>query len=521
MTTISPPQPDEVLPSELKLELWKQVDRRLRRGEVLITTEQFYRAMFRDFKKMIKAEPSKPMKLELIKMIETVNETQPETFLTLGIKNGVTRYLKDVEDRTQGEEGAVEEARSMIKEMISDGRVALFLEGMGVEVGATGVSDKIKKAIISVVEGKKLKGAPTKERRQQRRRKAASSMVGVHTSAAAQSAEPSEKAAYEPPPSEEEQQARVQEDKKQFELAAQQEMDRAPRNIEAYLQDNRLTQEEATDLRTLYDIDERLAKGEIDEEEANRLRAEISESVREKLQQRVRDAVDHSAHYINVFEALKRVPADRDDALKFLIESNTQVADEGEDVDLSQVTAVLEDDDELVDNLGTLMERKDHEVRMLAANMPPYRHIFSAGEKIGKWIIEESFVEDLRSLEREELSDRLNSENGEVRLKTAAGLKCMIALVSMLMKMTPFHREVRRLRIMGRIRRTYNGAADEKDGRSKVQQFLRRRLMNLYPDLTREEKAEIDAAGAAFLDEMAGRGGPEEAEDASKRVYRA
>ena len=381
MTTISPPQPDEVLPSELKLELWKQVDRRLRRGEVLITTEQFYRAMFRDFKKMIKAEPSKPMKLELIKMIETVNETQPETFLTLGIKNGVTRYLKDVEDRTQGEEGAVEEARSMI-EMISDGRVALFLEGMGVEVGATGVSDKIKKAIISVVEGKKLKGAPTKERRQQRRRKAASSMVGVHTSAAAQSAEPSEKAAYEPPPSEEEQQARVQEDKKQFELAAQQEMDRAPRNIEAYLQDNRLTQEEATDLRTLYDIDERLAKGEIDEEEANRLRAEISESVREKLQQRVRDAVDHSAHYINVFEALKRVPADRDDALKFLIESNTQVADEGEDVDLSQVTAVLEDDDELVDNLGTLMERKDHEVRMLAANMPPYRHIFSAGEKM-------------------------------------------------------------------------------------------------------------------------------------------
>ena len=67
MTTISPPQPDEVLPSELKLELWKQVDRRLRRGEVLITTEQFYRAMFRDFKKMIKAEPSKPMKLELIR----------------------------------------------------------------------------------------------------------------------------------------------------------------------------------------------------------------------------------------------------------------------------------------------------------------------------------------------------------------------------------------------------------------------------------------------------------------------
>ena len=53
-----------------------------------------------------------------------------------------------------------------------------------------------------------------------------------------------------------------------------------------------------------------------------------------------------------------------------------------------------------------------------------------------------------------------------------------------------------------------------------MQQFLRR-LMNLYPDLTREEKAAIEASGTAFLDEMAGCAGPEEVEDASKRVYRA
>jgi hypothetical protein len=511
----------EVLPSELKVELWKLVDRRLRHGEVLITTEQFYRSMIRDFKKLIKTDPSKEIKLELIKMIEAVNEAKPETFLTFGIKNAVTRYLRDIEDRTRGEEGAVEEAREMIKQMIQEGRTALFLEGMGVEVGATGVNARLERAIISVVEGKKLKAVSNRDRRQQRRRKAQSTMASVHTSAAAQTAEPSAKAAYEPPPSEEEQQARVQEDKKQFELSAQGEIDRAPRNIEAYLQDKKLTEEEATDLRTLYNIDERLAKGEIDEEEANRLRAEISDSVREKLQQRIREAVDHAVHYLNVFEALKRVPPDRDDAFKFLIESRIQVSSEDEDVDLSRVTEALEEDDELVDNLGTLMERKDHEIRMLAANMPPYRHIHSVGEKIGTWIIEASFVDDLRAIEREELSNWLNSEDGEVRLNTAAGLKCMVALLSLLMRDTPFHREVRRLRIMVRIRRTYNGAADHRDGRNKVQQFLRRRLMNLYPALTREEKAEIEASGTAFLDEMAGRGGPEEVEDASKRVYRA
>jgi hypothetical protein len=62
------------------------------------------------------------------------------------------------------------------------------------------------------------------------------------------------------------------------------------------------------DLKKLYGIDKRLADGDIDEEEANRLRGEISEAVRAKLQLRLCEAVDHSAHYINVFEALRRVP---------------------------------------------------------------------------------------------------------------------------------------------------------------------------------------------------------------------
>ena len=522
MTTVPPASvASEPLPSALRFELWKRIDSRLHRGEVLITTENFFRAMVRDFKKIIKEDPSKEIKLEFIKMIEAVNEEKPETFLTFGIRNAVTRYFKEVEERMQGQEGALEEAHSMIKQMISEGRTALFLQSMGVDVGATGVNSRIEKAIIRIVDGKKLKGAPSKQRRQQARRRPTPSMAAVHTSGAAQTAEPTERSAYEPPPSEEEQQERVQQDKERIELTARSEIDRAPRNINAYLQDKKLTDEEVTDLRTLYDIDERLAKGEIDDEEANRLRAEIDESVREKLQQRIREAVDHAVHYINAFEALSRIPQDRDDALKFLVECKQQVASDEEDVDLSRVTGALEDDDELIENLGTLMERKDHEVRMLAANMPPYRHIYSPGEGIGTWLIEEEFVADLRSVERDELSDRLNSEDGEVRLKTAAGLKCMIALISLLMKETPFHKEIRRLRIMLRVRRTYNNAADDRDGRNKVQQFLRRRLMNLYPNLTKEEKAAIEQAGQAFLDEKAGRGGPEEETDASKRVYRA
>ena len=60
-----------------------------------------------------------------------------------------------------------------------------------------------------------------------------------------------------------------------------------------------------------------------------------------------------------------------------------------------------------------------------------------------------------------------------------------------------------RLRIILRMKNLYSGAIDEKDGRNRVQQFLRRRLNNLYPDLSREEKAAIEEAGSHICE---GRG---------------
>ncbi|MEC8990119.1 MAG: hypothetical protein VX656_02640 [Candidatus Latescibacterota bacterium] len=44
MTTTSSPAVDtaKLLPGDLRVELWKRVERRLRKGEVLITNEQFF-----------------------------------------------------------------------------------------------------------------------------------------------------------------------------------------------------------------------------------------------------------------------------------------------------------------------------------------------------------------------------------------------------------------------------------------------------------------------------------------------
>ena len=156
---------------------------------------------------------------------------------------------------------------------------------------------------------------------------------------------------------------------------------------------------------------------------------------------------------------------------------------------------------------------------MLAAKLPPFRHIYTPGEKIGSFTIEESFVDDLNNLEREEVSARLNSEDGEVRLKTAADIKCMVALLGMFIEPTAFHREVVRLRIMLRIERMFKGGMDEREGRQRVQQFVGRRMKRLYPNLSDEDRARIEKEARDLIGGKEADGAEAEEED-NKRVYR-
>lgn len=515
MSTAAPEKGrDAILPSDLMVELWKRIDRRLRKGEVLITNEQFYRAMVRDFRRVVGVPPDRRIKVALVDAVLRVNEKRPETYLTAGIKNAINQFLKST-----GEEDA--EAREMITRMVSEGRTAMWLEGMGIDVDARTLTGRVEQAILSIVEGRKLSAAPPRRGTGTRKRRArrAAGMLAARPTSLDEPDEPVEPPAYEPEPSAQEQQQRIAEEKVRTEELAADELRRAPRNLDAFLDQKLLTEQEASDLKKLYGIDRRLDGGEIDETEAQRLRGEIGEAVREKLKNRLRAAVDPSVLYLNAFEALRRMPTDRDDAMRLLIRHRNQVVSEDEKVNLSIVTRSLQEDDELLDQVGMLMERKDHEMRMMAANMPPYRHIYTPGQAIGKFTIAEAFVDDLRGLSREELSDRLNAADGEQRLKAAADIKCMVALLTFaMMNTTAFHREVRRLRIVLRLKHLFEGAVNERDGRNRVNQFLRRRLHSLYPDLTREERAEIEETGQHLIE---GRGAPvEQEEDKSKRVYR-
>jgi|APSaa5957512622_1039677.scaffolds.fasta_scaffold34741_2 hypothetical protein len=506
------------LPKKLIHALWRRVDRRLQRGEVLITTEHFQKVMEQEFRKLIHMPPSPRIRVAIYKMITTLNEEHPETFLSLGIKNAVTRYLHEMEERAGSESAnAVEENRKRIRQMVKEGRTAFFLESIGVEVGERGVPASVERSIEKIVSGQKLVAEPEIERRSQKRRRG-TGLAPVHLSGAT-TEEQDDGPAQVGPPSQQETQERIEKMKAAENAIADAELSRASKHLDSYIQQDLLEEEEAVSLRELYGIDERLAKGEIDEAEAARLRGEMDAGIRDKIEARLRAAVDFSVHYINAFEALKRISSRCDDSLKFLIRYKDLVTSEDPNLDLSAATDELEGAEDTLESLNRLMERKEHEARMISANLPPYRHVTGQG-KIGNLVIEEDFIDELRSLTREGLSDRLNAPEPEVRVKPAAEIRCMVALIQQLIAPSPFHRAVRNLHIRQIITQTYRSSAPGKAGKNKVQHYVKQRMPRLYPDIDTEEQAQIEAESQKIMDaiDKEREGGDNKNE---LRVYRA
>ena len=77
------------------------------------------------------------------------------------------------------------------------------------------------------------------------------------------------------------------------------------------------------------------------------------------------------------------------------------------------------------------MERQDYEIRMISVRLPPpNNYIVKRGvEKIANVTIEESFLDELRHLDVDDISERMNSDVSEIRVKPAADMRCMVSLI--------------------------------------------------------------------------------------------
>jgi hypothetical protein len=123
-------------------------------------------------------------------------------------------------------------------------------------------------------------------------------------------------------------------------------------------------------------------------------------------------------------------------------------------------------------------------------------------EKIGNLTIEEAYIEDLRNLSGDDISERLNSPDQMIRVRPAADMRCFVSLIDHVSKKTPFRKEIRTLRISKNLEDFFRTTTDLKEARHQAEDFLNRRLKRLFPDMTADETAEIQQRGAKMIDNI-------------------
>jgi len=285
-----------------------------------------------------------------------------------------------------------------------------------------------------------------------------------------------------------------------------QERAKQPQRLDVYVARKELTEGEAIKLRALYRIDQQAARGEIDAQEAEIQRNRVMKRVfRDQLKQKVDDLTAKSVRYLQVFEAMKRISPGCDPGLGFLIENKEVVTvKEGDSTgELRDFCAKLREDDEMLRNVLAIMDRRDHELRLLTIRLPPYNSIMKTGlEKIGNLIIEKDFLEDLRALSLDDMSDRLNDPDQAVRVRPAAEMRCFINLVDHVVKPTLFRRELRMLKIALTIEDFYRSSQDPDQARKQVDKFLQSRLRRLFPDSSGEERKELQERSRDLIEEV-------------------
>lgn len=493
------------VPSALVAQLWARVADRLSRGDSLTSTEDFQQAILREYESLSGAEPDQRTRRWLCRMVARVNARHPETYLARGLQNGVTRAFEQGVRVLSWDEPKVQSrgARS-IRRFTRRDRVRDLLEEVNVAPDQIDVTSCVKESLQHLRAEWHDRTAAS--------RPALPRAASEPVAPAARPASAVEQALQEPDVQaaivtgevdQREAEKRLQGlDKRHGELI-QVELAKVDQRLEHYVAEGKLTEDEADKVRQLRDVDRRLAEGEIDETEATQIRNSIlGGRARDALERKVRDVVEQSVRYLQVFEAMQKIGKDSDDAVRFLIEHKEGIVAEAPGSrQAAAAMQVLADDEPLLQQVLKIVDRSDHEIRMMSVRLPPYNYIMSRGmERIGNMTIETEFVDDLRSLRPDDISERLSSEDQRVRVRPAADMRCLLSLVDHATKRTPFRKEIRLLRLSQSIEEFYRNTSDISEARRQAESFLKRRLRKIFPDMPTEEAVEIRQRSAEIIE---------------------
>ena len=233
----------------------------------------------------------------------------------------------------------------------------------------------------------------------------------------------------------------------------------------------------------------------------------ISPAGRDQLNAKIRNATAENVNYLQVFESLKKIAPQFDHALRLLIRHKYMVVTEKTDDGRNHLIRNLIDDKDLLTDIVNIMVRKDPEIRLLDVRLPPYNSILQRSlEKIDNLTVEEEFVDDLRTLTADQMSERLNSVDPELRVRPAADMRCFINLIDHVVKRTHFRKKIRMLRVAQsleyfnqNIEDIYRSTSDIERARKQAEQFINRGLRHFLSELAPDEVEEIKQRTAAAL----------------------
>ncbi len=499
--------------AELKNQVLALVADRLSSGEVLISEAQFQQAMEEGYAELKNSEVREQEKSWLRGILTEVNSQNPEVFVVPGMENWIVQsVLANARKQGWGVVEIQEQGNQAIRMFLRDDKVQGVLAKLNVNASQLN-QKRCFRSILNTIAGKP---DPDQQR-------AAERLAQLKKQAAARSAAPAIKEGVVPAkagpgldellsgpaemPSEEESEARIKEQKRERAEMRKSQMAQLVTHLDAYVQQGKLSAEDAERLRKAHKVDEAVRTGKVTQEKGSKIRNSILDgTARDKVEKQVKDAVDYAVVYTQVFQALGRMDPKYDDGLRFLAQHKYGVnADkkEGEEAlpEVGRMVAALMEDIDILRHVIDLMDRQDSEVRMIAAHLPPYSYIMRRDQaRIENMVVEEEFVDELRGLSSEELSTRFHSADKKVRAKVAADLLCMTSLISRLIKPTPIRKEIRLLKLNLIVEEFYRATDNMDEARTRAQEFLRTRLKSVYPDMSDEEKVEIEKCGAEIIE---------------------
>ena len=503
-STAIPQQISDAVDADLHRELWQRIAGRLQRGDALITTEDFLKVLEVEYQAVTGNPVTDTLREVFGKTISSFNRENPERYVAVGVQNCVRRVFESNCFKLDWDLGQIEDVGSRsIARFKSQNLVQDLLRDVNVSTTAIDGDDCVRNAVDVVTERK-----PRTQKHELDEPLADVDLLEPVASEPEPEPEPiaeeTQEALKDGTISDGELQARQAEQDQAHDRLEHREMGRVVERVDQYVQQGYLTTDEGETVRKLHDIDEQQKSGAIDAEEASRLRNSLmTEELRTKLDRKVKGAVDHAVRFLQAFESMQRVSTSIDEALRFLIHHKHILDPERSDRERGLAAQELLEDRELLHLIIEIMERKDHEIRMISVCLPPYSYIVKRGnERIGNLTIEEDFIDDLRELEADDMSDKLHSEDALTRVRPAADMQCLIAILNHLIKATPWRKEVRMMRVQDSLEQFYQETDDLGEARKQAENFLARRLRRMFKDLSNDEKHEIEERGAQMLDNI-------------------